>query len=231
LVAKEIAVVGDLEAAKHEAPGYPSTAGAQECLFQGEDFWLVEEKLDGANCGAWIGQGGEIRIRDRTRVLRKGVKSEGWGKRQFEPLWERAHGAAKAIRALEKEAGERVALYGEWMLVEHGCSYTAVAEPWRPFALWSIEGRRFLDPMLARRLLTGHGFAPPILLGSWSKESGWEAARGFAYGESELGGAREGAVFKRGDGRWLEGCSKIVREGFEQGSRWSSESPIFHRRR
>lgn len=203
LDAKEMTVVAQLESAKREAPGYPSTALAETNLFEGEGCheWLVEEKLDGANCGVWIGPGGEVRIRDRTRVLRKGVKSQGWGKKQFDPLWERAHGAAKAIAAMEAESGERLALYGEWMLIEHGCSYGGVVEPWRPFALWSIEARRFLDPALGRRLLVDHGFAPPALLGAWSKEDGWEAASSYAYGNSELGGLREGAVFKRGDGR------------------------------
>jgi hypothetical protein len=120
--------------------------------------------------------------------------------------------------------------YREWMLIEHGCSYGAVVEPWRPFALWSIEARRFLDPALGRRLLADHGFSPPALLGAWREEDGWEAASSYAYGNSELGGLREGAVFKRGDGRWLTGCAKIVRLGFEQGSLWSSDKPIFHRR-
>lgn len=227
LSAREIGQTRAMELFKKEAPEYPSTPKAEAL---GEGLWLVEEKLDGANCGVWLDEDGVARIRDRTRALRKGVQSEGWGKRQFEPLWERAARAAKAIKSMEKQAGMRLALYGEWMLIEHGCSYGQVDEPWRPFALWSIDGGKFLDPNLARELLVDHGFSPPMLLSAWSLADGWPAARQLAIGESELGGPREGAVFKRGDGAWMTGCAKIVRDGFEQGSRWSSETPVFHAR-
>lgn len=216
----------DQEKGKRDVPTYPSTPEAERVLLGSGTVWIAEEKLDGANCAVWLDDG-RVRIRDRSRALRKGVMEGGWGKKQFAPLWERAERSKKSIMALENALGFSVALYGEWLLIVHGQAYEAVVDPWRPWGIWATERRAFVDPVKARYELEKAGFAPPVLVGKWSEMDGWPAAMALAVGESELGGAREGVVFKTGDGEWQTGVCKIVRSGFKQGALWSSESPVF----
>lgn len=230
---KENKVIKGLERSKSEAPRYPSTP-IMGCEDDGRSDpareWLVEEKLDGANCAVWIGPDGHVGIRDRTRALRKGVSEGGWAKKQFAPLWERAQRSKGQIQSMEREAGMRLALYGEWLLVVHGREYEAVGDLWRPWGLWSMDEAKFLDPFKARALLLGHGFEAPAQLGVWRVEEGLDAARALALGVSGLGGAREGAVFKLGDGAWQTGLGKVVALGFEQGALWDGTNPIFQKR-
>ena len=231
LTGRERTVVGSVELSKTEAPSYPSTPVATWSLLSTEPgSWRVEEKLDGANCAVWIDGDGVARIRDRNRALRKGVQGGGWAKKQFAPLWGRAGEARRGIESIEKALGFRVAIYAEWLLVAHGRCYGAVGDPFRPWGVWSIEHGRFIDPGVAAFELVRAGFEPPRELGVWTRDMGWEAARGMAVGESGLGGAREGAVFKRGDGAWQTGLAKVVDPDFEQGALWNGEDPVFQAR-
>lgn len=229
---REKTVVGSIELAKAEAPSYPSTPLATwSLLSEVPGSWLVQEKLDGANCAVWIDAEGSIRIRDRNRALRKGVQAGGWAKRQFAPLWGRPGQAKAGIESIQRSLGFRVALYAEWLLVVHGRRYGAVADPFRPWGIWSIDHSRFVDPSVAAAELAKAGFEPPRALGLWEPSQGWEAAAAFAVGESALGGPREGAVFKKGDGSWQVALAKIIDPSFEQGALWDGDDPIFQARK
>jgi hypothetical protein len=229
---RELAVARGQNQAKRDVPGYPSTPGWAEVLAQAPTsaVWQVEEKLDGANCAIWF-EDGRAQARDRTRALRKGVDAGGWGKRQFVPLWERAERERKAMARIEARLGFHVAAYGELLMVAHGRLYQGVPDIWRPWGLWSIEDGSMVDPQRAREEMLSEGWFVPALLGSWRASDGLEAARSFAVGDSDMGGPREGCVFKRGNGAWQEQVCKAIDPDFVQGALWSSKDPVLQNRR
>jgi hypothetical protein len=77
---------------------------------------VVEEKMDGANCGVSFGRDGRLRLQSRGHYLTGGPRE-----RQFDLLkgWASAHAAG-----LWELLGDRYVLYGEWCYGKHSIFYT-----------------------------------------------------------------------------------------------------------
>jgi hypothetical protein len=77
---------------------------------------VVEEKMDGANCGVSFGRDGRLHLQSRGHFLSGGPRE-----RQFDLLkgWASAHAAA-----LWELLGDRYVLYGEWCYGKHSIFYT-----------------------------------------------------------------------------------------------------------
>jgi hypothetical protein len=77
---------------------------------------VVEEKMDGANCGVSFSRDGHLRLQSRGHYLAGGPRE-----RQFDLLkgWAAAHAAG--LWAL---LGDRYVLYGEWCYGKHSVFYT-----------------------------------------------------------------------------------------------------------
>jgi hypothetical protein len=79
---------------------------------------VVEEKLDGANCGVSFDEDGGLVLQSRGHALRGGAVE-----RQFDlfKAWARCHEPA-----LREVLGRRYVLYGEWLFAKHTVFYDAL---------------------------------------------------------------------------------------------------------
>lgn len=155
----------------------------------------VEEKLDGANVAIWFESGAPaVATRGGVDTVDRG------GRRGRLKAW-----AAGNADALRHALGERLVLYGEWLLRRHGVPYERLPGPLVGIDIYDRDGDSFLD--LARRdgvLRTASVPAPPRRfegrLGSLDTAIG-------LLGTSAFGAARaEGIVLRASspeDGRLL----------------------------
>ncbi|MFG2001560.1 RNA ligase family protein [Spirillospora sp. NPDC048911] len=110
-------------------------------------YLVVEEKLDGANCGISFSAEGELRLQSRGHYLTGGPRE-----RQFGPLkaW-----AASAQRHLWPRLGDRYVLYGEWMYAKHTVFYDALPHYFCEFDVLDQRDGTFLSTARRRELLAG----------------------------------------------------------------------------
>ena len=115
------------------------------------DVLLLEEKLDGANCGITY-LDGEIYVRNRNHILRKGYTGKGTpAKDQFSPIWQFAHELKEDIQTLQDTLGVSCSLYGEWLWAQHNLGYDLLKKRFLYiFDLWLPEERMFMDPRIWR---------------------------------------------------------------------------------
>jgi hypothetical protein len=106
-------------------------------------FVVVEEKLDGANAGLAVGDGGALRLQSRGHVLTGGARE-----RHFD-LFKRWAGAH--AHALASLAAEGRTIYGEWLYAKHTIFYDLLPHYFLEFdvrdpdgAFWSTARRRAL---------------------------------------------------------------------------------------
>lgn len=104
-------------------------------------YVVVEEKLDGANCGMSVGEDGRLRLQSRGHVLTGGPRE-----RQFD-LFKQWAGAHRAL--LERVCGGGLTVYGEWLYAKHTIFYDALPHYFLEFdvrdgdgAFWSTARRR-----------------------------------------------------------------------------------------
>jgi hypothetical protein len=140
---------------------YPRTAHLQGSRLQpGDDasdqlplaqlagrFVVIEEKMDGANCGLSFGEGGELLLQSRGHYL-----SGGGSERQFNWLkpWAHAHADALLTR-LE----DRWLLYGEAMYAKHSVWYDRLPHYLLEFDLLDRRSGHFLSTRRRREMLAG----------------------------------------------------------------------------
>lgn len=107
---------------------------------------VIEEKIDGANCGVSFDEGGELLLQSRGHYLTGGPREK-----QFDLLkqWSRA----LADRLLER-LGDRFVMYGEWMYAKHSVYYDALPHYFMEFDLLDTATGEFLDTPRRAELLT-----------------------------------------------------------------------------
>lgn len=186
-----------------------SMTRAKEAM-DGCDLVLVEEKVDGANCGLCF-HDGEVWVRNRNHILRKGYTGRGTpAKDQFAPIWQKAHDFTKAIKRLAIELElEDCGIYGEWLWAQHTLGYDLLDKSFLyVFDVWDPETQRFLDPRRWRPIAEELGFAlVPVIteLDPRSIIDGRAAALRYgksalrspnAPGPSDMAGDREGVYVK-----------------------------------
>ncbi len=76
-----------------------------------EKFLVLEEKVDGANCGISFGKDKKMYLQSRGHFL-----NGGYGERQFDlfKLW-----AGCFEESLRQLLGDRYIMYGEWLYAKH----------------------------------------------------------------------------------------------------------------
>jgi len=97
---------------------------------------VVEEKLDGANCGISFTAEGELRLQSRGHYLSGGPRE-----RQFTLFksW-----AATHTNALYDALSDRFVLFGEWLYARHTVFYDALPHYFLEFDLLDRETGHFL---------------------------------------------------------------------------------------
>jgi hypothetical protein len=117
--------------------------------------WLVvEEKMDGANCGISFGADGRLRLQSRGHYLAGGPRE-----RQFELLksW-----AARYTADLWRLLSDRYVLYGEWMYGKHSIFYTDLPHYLLEFDLYDTRNGVFLSTDRRRALLRDAPFIASV---------------------------------------------------------------------
>lgn len=112
---------------------------------------VVEEKLDGANCGVSFGPGAELLLQSRGHYLVGGGRE-----RQFGILkrWAAVHEGV-----LLEHLFDRYVMYGEWMGKKHSIFYNHLPHFFCEFDIYDRSGQVFLSTG-ARRALLGQA---PVL--------------------------------------------------------------------
>jgi hypothetical protein len=206
---------------------------------------VVEEKMDGANCGVSFGPGRRLRLQSRGHLLAGGPRErqfdllKGWASRYAAELWELL--------------GERYVLYGEWCYGRHSIFYTDLPHYLLEFDMLDTQGGAFLSAEARAGLLRGapfiasvrvlhqgplpsladlHALVGPSVfiapnhreqLAAAAQEAGVDVAQALA--ESDPSGLMEGLYIKVEEHEAVAGRYKYVRRGFLQtvldsGSHW-----------
>lgn len=108
---------------------------------------VIEEKIDGANCGVSFGPDGGLLLQSRGHYLTGGPRE-----RQFDLLKQWA--GATADRLLDR-LGDRFVMYGEWMYAKHTVYYDALPHYFMEFDILDTEAGEFLDTPRRAELLAG----------------------------------------------------------------------------
>jgi hypothetical protein len=114
---------------------------------------VVEEKLDGANCGVSFGPGAELLLQSRGHYLAGGGRE-----RQFGILkrWAAVHEHALLAHLLD-----RYVMYGEWMGKKHSIFYNHLPHFFCEFDIYDRSRKVFLSTA-ARQALLGDAPVLPV---------------------------------------------------------------------
>jgi hypothetical protein len=108
---------------------------------------VVEEKLDGANCGISFDADGTLMLQSRGHYLTGGPRE-----RHFAPLkaW-----AATIAAPLRERLTDRHLMYGEWLYAKHTVFYDALPHYFCEFDVYDRADGVFLSTARRRELLAG----------------------------------------------------------------------------
>ncbi len=139
---------------------YPRTRHVRGSRFQSDDHdleavpWdelsgkrlVVEEKMDGANCGISFSDDGNLLLQSRGHYLRGGPRE-----RHFNLLkqWAACH-----QEAFYCALGSRYIMYGEWMYAKHTYFYDALPHYFMEFDVLDTNTGEFLDTTRRKALLS-----------------------------------------------------------------------------
>lgn len=117
---------------------------------------VVEEKMDGANCGVSFGDGADLLLQSRGHYLAGGPRE-----RQFALLkqW-----ASAISDTLFDALGDRYVMYGEWMYAKHTVYYDALPHYFMEFDILDVEADEFLDTPRRAALLQDVSYVPVKVL-------------------------------------------------------------------
>ncbi|MBL8179761.1 MAG: RNA ligase family protein [Bryobacterales bacterium] len=117
---------------------------------------VIEEKLDGSNCGVGFDEAGRLLLQSRGHLLTGGPRE-----RQFDLLKRWAHHHAAW---LWQRLGSRFLMYGEWLYARHTIAYDALPHFFLEFDCLDKLTGQFLSTGRRRELLL-HGpvVSAPVL--------------------------------------------------------------------
>jgi hypothetical protein len=98
---------------------------------------VVEEKVDGANCGVSFDAGGDFRLQSRGHYLTGGYRERHFG---LFKQWANTHRAA-----LREVLGARFIAYGEWLYAKHTVFYDQLPHYFLEFDVYDREAGAFLS--------------------------------------------------------------------------------------
>lgn len=197
-------------------------------------YLVLEEKVDGANCGISFNGDGKMFLQSRGHFL-----SGGYGERQFD-LWKLWAGCFEdRLRCL---LGNRYIMYGEWLYAKHTVFYDRLPHYFLEFDIFDKEKQRFFSTRKRREFLSEAPFihsvrvltqgyfktlgdiekwiGPSLFISgkpeqsflAQCKKSG--ADSGLATRQTDLSGIMEGIYIKVEDGDYVTERLKFVRGSF-----------------
>ncbi|MEM7428698.1 MAG: RNA ligase family protein [Pseudomonadota bacterium] len=129
-------------------------------------FLVIEEKIDGANCGMSFGDDGTLQLQSRGHFL-----TGGYRERHFDLLktWANVHAPP-----LSEVLGARYVMYGEWMYAKHTVFYDRLPHYFLEFDVFDRETGTFLSTAARRSLLKGLPVMPVPVVHEGKISSGAE---------------------------------------------------------
>jgi hypothetical protein len=109
---------------------------------------VIEEKVDGANCGIRFDADATLRLQSRGHTLVGGPRE-----RQFDRL--KRWAASIVNNELFDALGDQYVLYGEWTYAKHTVFYDALPHHFLEFDVLDTATDRFLETPRRRQLLAG----------------------------------------------------------------------------
>lgn len=217
-------------------------------------YLVLEEKVDGANCGVSFGKDGKMYLQSRGHFL-----NGGYGERQFDlfKLW-----AGCFEESLRQLLGSRYVMYGEWLYAKHTVFYDSLPHYFMEFDIFDKETEQFCSTRKRRELLKAYPFIHSVRV----MEEGYyangdeiasligpslfiskEAEQNFitqcqkgnvdparATRQTDLSGIMEGIYIKVEDGDYVIDRLKYVRASFlntilDSESHWASRPIVANR--
>jgi hypothetical protein len=108
---------------------------------------VVEEKVDGANCGLSFAPEGKLLLQSRGHFLSGGVREKHFN---LFKQWAQVH-----ARVLGERIGSRYVVYGEWMYAKHTVFYDNLPHYFLEFDILDTQTGQFLSTPRRREMLAG----------------------------------------------------------------------------
>lgn len=117
-------------------------------------YLVLEEKIDGANCGISFGEDGKLYLQSRGHFL-----NGGYGERQFDMLkvW-----AERFRDGLWQALGSRYVMYGEWMFAKHTVFYDRLPHYFMEFDIFDKKQQCFFSTAKRRKILENAPFVRSV---------------------------------------------------------------------
>lgn len=197
-------------------------------------YLVLEEKVDGANCGISFDPSGQMLLQSRGHYL-----DGGYGEKQFD-LFKRWAGCFedRLLDLLE----DRYILYGEWLYAKHTVFYDSLPHYFMEFDIFDREEGRFFSTKRRREFLSEAPFIRSVRVlaqgwfGSVEEIAGYIGPSAFISAEKEnrfadqcrrarvreedavrqtdLSGIMEGIYIKVEEGDYVTDRLKYVRGSF-----------------
>jgi hypothetical protein len=117
---------------------------------------VVEEKIDGANCGISFSAEGALLLQSRGHYLTGGAREKHFN---LLKQWASTHTAA-----FHERLGDRYVVYGEWLYARHTVFYDALPHYFLEFDILDTQTNTFLSTPRRTELLAGLPLVPvPVL--------------------------------------------------------------------
>jgi hypothetical protein len=127
-------------------PGDEDLAAVKFCELAGPPL-VVEEKMDGANCGISFSRQGELLLQSRGHYLTGGLREKHF---TLFKQWASTH--AQRFREV---LSDRYVLYGEWLFAKHTIFYDALPHYFLEFDVLDVQADAFLSTPRRQELLRG----------------------------------------------------------------------------
>ncbi len=117
-------------------------------------YLVLEEKVDGANCGISFGRDGKMFLQSRGHFL-----NGGYGERQFDlfKLW-----AGCFEDRLHRLLEDRYVMYGEWLYAKHTVFYNRLPHYFMEFDIFDKKEERFFSTRKRREFLSSVPFIKSV---------------------------------------------------------------------
>ncbi|MHC1684153.1 MAG: RNA ligase family protein [Clostridiaceae bacterium] len=121
-----------------------------------DKYLVIEEKVDGANCGISFDETGTLFLQSRGHYL-----NGGFGEKQFSlfKTWATCHSSS-----LFSLLGDRYVLYGEWLYAKHTVFYDNLTHYFMEFDIYDKLEDKFLSTKRRKEMLKDYPFIVSVLV-------------------------------------------------------------------
>lgn len=117
---------------------------------------IIEEKIDGSNCGISFSNNGDLNLQSRGHYLRGGPREKHFN---LLKQWASVH-----IDSLFSILEDRYVMYGEWMFAKHTCFYDALPHYFMEFDIFDRKNDEYLDSIRRKEMLLNSPITSVLIL-------------------------------------------------------------------